>query len=712
MKMVSKNSDSLIGWIFCLVFLVISNGAFNETFMPVDALGKNPPSLSEPFSTNAEYDSGWTIISKGQSLTLTHNLGGDADDYVVYMEFYNQTYGNQINQMFYGGGDLGTKSSSGAVNNERRGVYWKNLTDASITVYRTPEDRYVEKVRIRIWKYDSPNWDSGWLNLTAGAAATTLNHNLGWPSDNYVVYMDYKNTTQGTNQCYHSGNDFGNLTEGVTHDNERVGVYWRTLTTNSITLFRRAEDTFAASVRIRIWIRPTATYDSGWVTINQDEQKILTHNVSGNPDDYIVDLQFKSAGNGVNQRCYGGFDVGSNPSAGLVENDRVGAYWMVLNSSNITVYRRAEDIYAPEVRVRIFHIWPPRAPDYDSWWVDMNAPQTKTLTHNLGGIPESYYVDLIFKNSGGVSHQFYGGVDLGTKTYGESYNNHRFGAYWYGLTNTSITLFRRAEDTQAPKLRVRIWKMPKPAYDSGWVDMTAGAAKTTLNHYVKGSFLSYLVDMKYKTGGVIGINHFMYGGNDYGNQPPTGMSENDRVGAYWQQLNGTSISLYRRPEDVYAPQIRIMIWRTSVPDYQTSLLSVSNGSHTHNHNVGGNPGQYLVNMTQYDPDTYVLHTNSYGGMDLGANSAGGGPLENDRVGAYWYDLNPSSIKVFRRSEDTVVDYMRLRIWKPKSSITLDDIRRHLLGITLLTAPKIYEADFNDDGRIDIADMVYFILMEP
>jgi hypothetical protein len=72
-----------------------------------------------------------------------------------------------------------------------------------------------------------------------------------------------------------------------------------------------------------------------------------------------VDLQFKNAGDGVNQRCYGGFDVGKSPSAGLLEDDRVGAFWMVLNSSSITVYRRAEDIYAPEVRVRIFNIWTP-----------------------------------------------------------------------------------------------------------------------------------------------------------------------------------------------------------------------------------------------------------------------------------------------------------------------------------------------------------------
>jgi hypothetical protein len=253
--------------------------------------------------------------------------------------------------------------------------------------------------------------------------------------------------------------------------------------------------------------------------------------------------------------------------------------------------------------------------------------------------------------------------------------------------------------------------MPKPDYDSGWVDITAGAAKTTLNHNVRGSHMSYLVDMKYKTGG-IGINQVMYGGNDIGNQPPAGLKENDRVGAFWQELNESNISVYRRPEDVYAQQIRIIIWRTSIPDYKTRLLGVSAGSHTYTHNVGGKPGKYLVNMTLYDSTTYVLHTNSYGGMDLGAKSAGGGALEDDRVGSYWFDLTPSSIKIFRRANDTVVDYMRMRIWKTKRSVTLDNISRHILNLNLLTPPKIYEADANDDGRIDIADMVYFILTEP
>jgi hypothetical protein len=124
MRMLRKDLISLSGWIFFLIFLMTTT-----------------PALSEPFSTGAEYDSGWKPISQGETLVLTHNLGDDVED--------------------------------------------------------------------------------------------------------YMVYMDYKNTSKGINQCYYSGNDFGNLSEGGTHENDRVGVYWRSLTTTFITLFRRAEDTFA-----------------------------------------------------------------------------------------------------------------------------------------------------------------------------------------------------------------------------------------------------------------------------------------------------------------------------------------------------------------------------------------------------------------------------------------------------------------------------------
>jgi hypothetical protein len=91
------------------------------------------------------------------------------------------------------------------------------------------------------------------------------------------------------------------------------------------------------------------------VSLDEDTAQTLVHNLGGDPADYVVDMQYRVDDvNGVNLRYYGGADFGANPAPGHVEDDRVAAYWRSLTSSRITVYRRPEDAYAPEVRIRIF----------------------------------------------------------------------------------------------------------------------------------------------------------------------------------------------------------------------------------------------------------------------------------------------------------------------------------------------------------------------
>lgn len=307
--------------------------------------------MTTAFSGGPDYDSGWVFLAQDEAKTLTHNLGGNTDDYVVDMQY---KYGNTVNQRYYGGADFGTQPAPGHSEDDRVGAYWRSLTTSTIGVYRRPEDTYAEQVRIRIWVDPYPNWDSGWVSLTPGAAATTLTHSLGGDADDYVVDMQYKSAGSGVNQRYYGGADFGATAFGGTREDDRAGLYWRSLNNSTIALFRRAEDNYADDVRVRIWVRPTPTYDSGWVSVNQDQAQTLTHNIGGNPEDYVVDMQYKSGGSGVNQRYYGGADFGANPPSGMNENDRVGAYWRSLTGSSITVYRRPEDIYAPEVRIRIW----------------------------------------------------------------------------------------------------------------------------------------------------------------------------------------------------------------------------------------------------------------------------------------------------------------------------------------------------------------------
>jgi hypothetical protein len=90
---------------------------------------------------------------------------------------------------------------------------------------------------------------------------------------------------------------------------------------------------------------PRPAYDSGWVNINLQENKILTHGLGGNTDNYVVDLQFKSdtPGAGINQIYYGG----------SMEHNWA-ANWSSLTNTTIEVYRMSLDAVAHQIRVRIW----------------------------------------------------------------------------------------------------------------------------------------------------------------------------------------------------------------------------------------------------------------------------------------------------------------------------------------------------------------------
>jgi hypothetical protein len=623
--------------------------------------------VSWAFTGGPSYDSGWVAILPDTAQTLVHNLGGDVDDYVVDMQYRNDGISG-VNQRYYGGADFGASPPAGMNADDRVGAYWRSLTDTSITIYRRPEDIYAEDVRIRIWTDPVPTYDSGWITLTPGAAATTLNHGLGGDADDYVVDMQYRSGGDGVNQRYYGGVDFGAKAFNGSREDDRIGLYWRSLTNTEITLFRRTEDDYAPEVRVRIWARPTPTFDSGWIAINQDTAGTLVHDIGGNPDDYVVDMQYRSGGDGVNQRYYGGADLGANTP---YPDYRMGAYWRSLTDTSISIYRRPEDIYAPQVRIRIWCFWTPPAPDYDSGWVDLGLDIATELSHGLGGNTDDYLVNMQYRNDGisGVNQRYYGGADFGASPPAGMNADDRVGVYWRSLTDTSITVYRRPEDIYASQVRIRIWVMPKPDYDSGWFDLTAGAAATELTHNLQGDYWDYMVDLQYRSA-ANGVNQRYYGGADFGANPPSGSSENDRVGVYWRSLDLFTITVYRCPEDIYGEQARVRIWRTALPGYESGWQVVAlDSSETWTHNLGGNADNYLVDMLYYDEDLNYINQRHLGGADFGSMPPSG-YSENDRVGAYWRSLNPADITVYRRPEDGLADYLRVRIWDYNKNLYL------------------------------------------
>ncbi len=90
------------------------------------------------------YDSGWYTMTAGSDHVFTHNLGGDPDNYIVDMQFKDESYG--VHQWFYGVDydNLGNKW----------GAAWHSLTDSTITVDRMSNDTNVDYVRVRIWRTD------------------------------------------------------------------------------------------------------------------------------------------------------------------------------------------------------------------------------------------------------------------------------------------------------------------------------------------------------------------------------------------------------------------------------------------------------------------------------------------------------------------------------------------------------------------------------
>jgi len=88
------------------------------------------------------YDSGWVSVTAGGSVDLTHNLGGEVDNYVVDLTFKHPSYG--VHQFGYGG-DV---TSGGFY-----GSWWQNLTASSITIERATNDGECPEVRVRIWLY-------------------------------------------------------------------------------------------------------------------------------------------------------------------------------------------------------------------------------------------------------------------------------------------------------------------------------------------------------------------------------------------------------------------------------------------------------------------------------------------------------------------------------------------------------------------------------
>ena len=296
-----------------------------------------------------------------------------------------------------------------------------------------------------------PSYDSGWRAITPGQTLTMW-HSLDLPPYLMFVQLDTRRYSSGygIHQVFIGGDDLGNRSSTIGAEEHRLGAYWHNLTINYISVSRMPEDILVDAVRVRIWAMSTsADYSSGWVDLPKGQGTILTHNLGGSVDDYVVDLMFNDTdptvdSQGVNQRAYGGRTLGTN-STFFNDGKQIGAYWYGLQGNVVYLYRMEQDEYADQVLVRI---WKRQKPTYDSGWVSIGQGAAHNFTHNIGGSAEDYRVNMEFKTSPPllVNQCFYGGNDIGPQsTFPSALDNDRVGAYWYGLDNDSITVIRRSE---------------------------------------------------------------------------------------------------------------------------------------------------------------------------------------------------------------------------------------------------------------------------
>jgi hypothetical protein len=290
---------------------------------------------SFPF-TKADYDSGWFSIEPAEAIALEHNLGGDTDDYVVDLAFLRPA---GVHHLGYG-----TDSAGGTV----KGAYWHHLDDTGIYVVRAKDDYLVYYARVRIWRVLQADYDSGWRTLSP-SSCIGLSHNLGGDPDDYLVYLEYGSGLYAHQYAY--GGDWDRDGAG-----ELVGSggCWQNLNDTEILLCRHKSDLVVPRARIRIWVVPHASYDSGWVAVGPGEIVRLEHALETTPTHYFVDLQFKGDlfTMGVNQACYG---LDTCPSADGTLTYEYGATWYDLGYRYVRLTRGISDgSTASEVRLRLW----------------------------------------------------------------------------------------------------------------------------------------------------------------------------------------------------------------------------------------------------------------------------------------------------------------------------------------------------------------------
>jgi len=291
-----------------------------------------------------------------------------------------------------------------------------------------------------------------------------------------------------------------------------------------------------------------SAWSSGWQTINRGQTITFTHNLGLPPEELGVELWFldTDGGMGINRAGYGGVEI---------SGDWRGAFWQHLTANTVRVTRLPNDNSADQIKIRV---WDAPTPDYDSGWQTIALGNT-WFNHNLGITDTELVASMWFSDTvHGIHHFSYGGLTDGSN---------QTGAYWMRLTDNSVQVYRRPDDTNVEQVRVMVTQAdPPPDYDSlialgDWQDIAQGGAFTfTHNLNWNPNLLTVRSECYDTTPGGAAINQISAGGDQW---VGGGLG-----GAHIQRLTANTVQLVRWANDTSCDRARIRIWKRA---YQVFL---------------------------------------------------------------------------------------------------------------------------------------------
>ena len=289
---------------------------------------------------------------------------------------------------------------------------------------------------------------------------------------------------------------------------------------------------------------------------------------------------------------------------------------------------------------------------WSSGWIAVNQGSFQTLTHGLGGDIDTYTVELWFVDTetGGMGiHSYgYGGFEQDANW---------FGGYWHSLTPDAISLAREQDDETADLMMVRIRVVDAPDYDSGWLEIAEGEVMA-LTHNLGGNPEDYTVSMWFDDQQTsMGIHAHRFGGAEEGGS---------FYGAHWQNLTGTSVRVFRAPDDLTVDRVRLRIVQAPpAPDYDSGWLAIEPGETlTMTHNLGGNPVRYRGTFQYRDTSALPINLGQH------ARYVGGAAIGNTLFGGHWQRLTNSAVEVYRQPGGTRSAEVRVRLWAPAATVYL------------------------------------------